>query len=105
MITEKYEDTGKFFGEVDGMVMEMLVNSDVYKRVRVVDYQAVCYQPVSKSNFASILRTPLAHLGGLFNWVVAQFAWMLLQLNVHAYFNPDFSSVLASSKLIDDNTD
>lgn len=57
LVSEKHEDTGKFFGEVDGMVMEMLVNSDVYKRVRVVDYQAVCYQPVAKTNFASVLST------------------------------------------------
>lgn len=41
---------GRFFGEIDGMVMEMLVNSDVYKRVRIVDHQAVCFQPVNKAS-------------------------------------------------------
>jgi voltage-dependent calcium channel alpha-2/delta-3 len=57
LISEKHEHTGRFFGEIDGMVMEMLVNSDVYKRVRVVDYQAVCFQPLSKTNFGNFLRT------------------------------------------------
>jgi hypothetical protein len=47
---------GKFFGEIDGMVMEMLVNSDVYKRVKVIDYQGVCFQPVFKSSHGSFLR-------------------------------------------------
>ncbi|XP_035715688.1 voltage-dependent calcium channel subunit alpha-2/delta-4 isoform X3 [Folsomia candida] len=50
LISEKRGETGRFFGEIDGMVMEMLVNSDVYKRVRIVDHQAVCFQPVNKAS-------------------------------------------------------
>jgi len=57
LISERHEDTGRFFGEVDGTVMEMLVNSDVYRKVKVVDYQAVCFNPVSRTNFGNFLRT------------------------------------------------
>ncbi|CAL8108692.1 unnamed protein product [Orchesella dallaii] len=95
LVSENHEDTGKFFGEVDGMVMEMLVNSDVYKRVRVVDYQAVCLQAVAKTNFASVLSTPLTHVTSLFNWFIAHLAWVILQLNLHSIVNPDYASVLA----------
>ena len=42
LVSEEDKETGLFFGTVNAMVMEMLVNSDVYKRLRVYDYQGVC---------------------------------------------------------------
>ncbi|ODM90179.1 Voltage-dependent calcium channel subunit alpha-2/delta-4, partial [Orchesella cincta] len=49
----------EIFWELNGMVMESLVASDVYKRVRVVDYQAVCLQATARTSFANALSTPL----------------------------------------------
>ncbi|ODM90180.1 Voltage-dependent calcium channel subunit alpha-2/delta-4 [Orchesella cincta] len=86
---------GKFFGELNGMVMESLVESDVYKRVRVVDYQAVCLQATARTSFANVLSTPVTHLKTLFNWFISHLAWMILQLNLHSIVNPDFPSVFA----------
>lgn len=53
---------GKFFGEIDGMVMEMLVKSEIYKQVHVVDYQATCFHPVSRSSLANILLSVIIQL-------------------------------------------
>ena len=44
IISEKKEDTGKFFGEIRGNIMESLVAETIYRRVHMYDYQAVCFR-------------------------------------------------------------
>lgn len=36
--------------------MEQMVNHDIYKRVRVVDYQAMCLHLFGKSSFGILLQ-------------------------------------------------
>lgn len=35
-------DTGRFFGEIEGAIMEVMVNEGVYRRITVYDYQGLC---------------------------------------------------------------
>lgn len=35
-------DTGKFFGEVEGAVMEVMVKEQIFDRITVYDYQGLC---------------------------------------------------------------
>jgi hypothetical protein len=55
-----FYNSGRFFGEVHGEIMEQLTNHDIYKRVRVVDYQAICFHLYSKS-FGFILQNVSKH--------------------------------------------
>lgn len=57
IVSESLKDTGKFFGEVQGNIMEMMVQEDLYKRIRVFDYQAVCFREDGIKNKASFLLT------------------------------------------------
>lgn len=57
VVSELLKDTGKFFGEVQGNVMEMMVQEDLYKRIRMFDYQAVCFREDSLKNKAPFLVT------------------------------------------------
>ncbi|OTF77455.1 hypothetical protein BLA29_003098 [Euroglyphus maynei] len=38
----KTSDVGKFFGQIDGDILDELINSGVYQRVHLYDYQAIC---------------------------------------------------------------
>ncbi|KAH9520918.1 Voltage-dependent calcium channel subunit alpha-2/delta-4 [Dermatophagoides farinae] len=38
----KTNDVGKFFGQIDGDILEELVTSGIYQRVHLYDYQAIC---------------------------------------------------------------
>jgi hypothetical protein len=56
-VSESLKDTGKFFGEVQGNIMEIMVQEDLYRRIRVFDYQAVCFREDGIKNKAPFLFT------------------------------------------------
>ena len=57
VISKDIEQTGRFFGEIDGTIMDSLVYYEVYQRIRVYDYQAVCLDHIGYSGSSSILLT------------------------------------------------
>lgn len=57
IIAENKADTGKFFGEVDGTILESLVQSGVYKRIKIYDYQAICLETEGDGSSSSIIMT------------------------------------------------
>lgn len=54
---EKEKDAGKFFGEVKGSIMHSLVKEGVFERIRIFDYQAVCFKSAPSKNAGSSLFT------------------------------------------------
>lgn len=42
IISENNEHTGRFFGQIDGTIMDSLVQDRIYKKVAVYDYQGAC---------------------------------------------------------------
>lgn len=55
--SEAIGETGKFFGEVEGNVMNALVNEKVFRKVHIIDYQAICIHASEDTNRASFLTT------------------------------------------------
>ncbi|XP_067204326.1 voltage-dependent calcium channel subunit alpha-2/delta-3 isoform X2 [Linepithema humile] len=69
-------DAGKFFGEIRGPIMNSLVKDGVYERIRIFDYQAVCFKNAQTNNAANILLTPWKHLQKAVFWLVSQITWV-----------------------------
>jgi len=42
ILSESTEHTGRFFGQIDGTIMDSLVQDRIYRRVALMDYQGVC---------------------------------------------------------------
>ncbi|CAK9822577.1 Voltage-dependent calcium channel subunit alpha-2/delta-3 [Anthophora retusa] len=72
---EDESDAGKFFGELRGPIMSSLVKEGVFERIRIFDYQAVCFKATSTSNDANILLTPWKNAQKMISWLVGQAAW------------------------------
>jgi len=52
-------DTGKFFGTINGPIMNMMVADNIYKKIKIFDYQGVCFKGEDEddSNSSSFLYT------------------------------------------------
>ncbi|KAK0182558.1 hypothetical protein PV327_000684, partial [Microctonus hyperodae] len=72
IVAESESDTGKFFGEVRGPIMNSLVYDGIYDKIRIFDYQAVCFKSSQTSNDGNILLTPWKHIKRAFSWIIAE---------------------------------
>lgn len=72
---EDETDVGKFFGEVRGPIMSSLVRDGVFERIRIFDYQAVCFKSSQTNNAGNILLNPWKHFQKALSWMIGQAAW------------------------------
>ncbi|KAF2364718.1 Voltage-dependent calcium channel alpha-2/delta subunit conserved region [Trinorchestia longiramus] len=87
--SEEDANTGRFFGEIEGTIMNSLVMSDVYNKVKVFDYQAVCLDIVREGSMASILLTPLQLINWTVKWLAANFFWVMVQTQLYQLWDPN----------------
>nr|XP_012134761.1 PREDICTED: voltage-dependent calcium channel subunit alpha-2/delta-3 isoform X3 [Megachile rotundata] len=74
IISERHEHTGKFFGEIDGTIMDSLVQDRIYRKVTVTDYQGRCSPQESHQSKASRISDSVATsiaIFGNFLWNMA----------------------------------
>ncbi|XP_022821817.1 voltage-dependent calcium channel subunit alpha-2/delta-3 isoform X1 [Spodoptera litura] len=89
ILSEDVSQTGRFFGQVDGTIMDSLVQDRIYKKVVVHDHQGRC--PDSRNSFSgdghkvSPLK-PLSWLGGYLTSLLA--VWFPLWEPVRARARP-----------------
>ena len=55
MVSEDITTTGKSFGEVDDNAMNMLINKQVFRKIHIFDYQAICFQEDGRKSDASFM--------------------------------------------------
>ncbi|XP_034941199.1 voltage-dependent calcium channel subunit alpha-2/delta-4 isoform X2 [Chelonus insularis] len=89
IISERHEHTGKFFGEIDGTIMDSLVQDRIYRKVTVIDYQGVCppqesYLSAAPSTISgSIVKTIVSMIGLIWS--------SILKLNLYEAISPAFA--------------
>lgn len=82
VVSEVHEQTGKFFGEIDNTLFESMVQGNIYRRVQLYDYQAICIDIITPSGPASFLRTPLRQIGNICYWMWSKIIWFLVHTNI-----------------------
>ncbi|XP_050730023.1 voltage-dependent calcium channel subunit alpha-2/delta-3-like isoform X15 [Eriocheir sinensis] len=87
--SENEDDTGKFFGTLEGTIMESLVQSEVYKRIQIHDYQAVCLDSQDEPSMGSILTTPIQMVKWLGNWIMGNIFWVLVKTQLYTLWDPN----------------
>ena len=110
VISEDKVHTGKFFGEVDGTILESLIQHNIYRPIRIFDYQAICLEPEDDGSSARSLLSvsreslilelsmltdcvfqPLRFLGLAMNYIISQVAYWIVQLEIRMLWNPDWT--------------
>lgn len=56
-MSERENDTGKFFGELEGAVVESMVELNIFKVITVYDLQALCSEEQEKKSCGDSLWT------------------------------------------------
>nr|CAD7409036.1 unnamed protein product [Timema poppensis] len=72
VVSENLNDTGRFFGEIEGAVMEAMKIEKIFRKIPIWDYQALR------------LDEPLYHLGWLIQWVIGEMIWLFYQTSLLA---------------------
>lgn len=82
ILSEKYEQTGLFFGQADGTIMDSLVQDGIYKRVPMYDQQGVCEDSkVNDSDSASMMK-PWQPLFWLIKWFLSHTFWLIANMQI-----------------------
>ncbi|CAB1432082.1 unnamed protein product [Pleuronectes platessa] len=87
LVTEEHSQTGLFFGEVEGAVMNKLLQMGSFKRITLYDYQAQCKEYAGSSDSARTLADPFT----VVKWLLTELVIFLLEFNLYSWWNVDLS--------------
>ena len=65
IVSDKETQTGKFFGEVDGTILDSLIQHQIYRKIEIYDYQAICLESEDDGSPANFLSNPFRMVQGI----------------------------------------
>nr|XP_043879040.1 voltage-dependent calcium channel subunit alpha-2/delta-3 isoform X2 [Solea senegalensis] len=87
LVSEEHVQTGLFFGEVEGVVMNKLLQMGSFKRITLYDYQALCKEYAGSSDSARTLSDPFT----VVKMLLTELVIFLLEFNLYSWWNVDLS--------------
>ncbi|XP_031619026.1 voltage-dependent calcium channel subunit alpha-2/delta-3-like [Contarinia nasturtii] len=88
ILSNDSDDTGRFFGEVQGKAMKTLVDLNIFKAITVYDFQAICKIKLEENpsgSFANIISTPLQLLKRALQWMMTETILTMSNFNLWAH--------------------
>ncbi|XP_023705860.1 voltage-dependent calcium channel subunit alpha-2/delta-3 isoform X6 [Cryptotermes secundus] len=82
ILSESADHTGKFFGQIDGTIMDSLVQDRIYKKVAVYDYQGACLDQKSPYSDDATRPSALQPFRWLLQWAFSRVVWLAMQINL-----------------------
>nr|CAD7570715.1 unnamed protein product [Timema californicum] len=105
ILSESAEHTGRFFGHIDGTIMDSLVQDKIYKKVAVFDYQGACSD--TKSHYSDAASTlefqPTVPVRWFLQWLFGHFLWLAVQTNLYQLWAPEWASANEDGPLYPDD--
>ncbi|KAI5752192.1 hypothetical protein M8J77_014740 [Diaphorina citri] len=84
ILSEKYEQTGLFFGQADGTIMDSLVQDGIYKRVPMYDNQGVCEDSKANDSDSARLLKPWEPIYWIIQCLLSHTFWLITNLQIIA---------------------
>ncbi|XP_051531450.1 voltage-dependent calcium channel subunit alpha-2/delta-3 [Myxocyprinus asiaticus] len=85
LVSEDTSQTNLFFGEVEGAVMNKLLQMGSFKKINLYDYQALCKEYAGSSDSARNLLDPFTAV----KWLLTELVIFLLEFNLYSWWNYD----------------
>ncbi|RZF42727.1 hypothetical protein LSTR_LSTR017302, partial [Laodelphax striatellus] len=93
ILSEKAEQTGMFFGQADGTIMDSLVQDGIYKKISIMDHQGACVDTKSNMNRGSYsCSKPWQPLAWFARWLFGHLIWLSMQFHLTPLWEPHFTS-------------
>ncbi|XP_064422513.1 voltage-dependent calcium channel subunit alpha-2/delta-3 [Latimeria chalumnae] len=91
LVSENYYETGIFFGEVEGAVMNKLLAMGSFKRINLYDYQAMCRTTIDSSDSAHKLLDPYYAFLAAVKWIMTELVLFLLEFSLCSWWHSDLA--------------
>ncbi|KAM4650370.1 voltage-dependent calcium channel subunit alpha-2/delta-3 [Discoglossus pictus] len=91
LVSEDYRQTGNFFGEVEGAVMNKLLTMGSFKRITLYDYQAMCRINKESIDSAHSLLDPYRAFFAAVKWMMTELILFLVEFNLCSWWNSGHS--------------
>nr|XP_045758148.1 voltage-dependent calcium channel subunit alpha-2/delta-3 [Mirounga angustirostris] len=92
LVSEDYTQTGDFFGEVEGAVMNKLLTMGSFKRITLYDYQAMCRANKDSSDGARGLLDPYNAFLAAVKWIMTELVLFLVEFNLCSWWHSDMTA-------------
>ncbi|KAJ8265190.1 hypothetical protein COCON_G00142890 [Conger conger] len=92
LVSEDYSQTGMFFGEAEGAVMNKLLIMGSFKRVTLYDYQAICKIFAESSDSAHSLLDPYFYFFAAVKWIMTELVIFLVEFNLYSWWYSDLTA-------------
>ncbi|XP_059712381.1 voltage-dependent calcium channel subunit alpha-2/delta-3 isoform X5 [Haemorhous mexicanus] len=92
LVSEDYQQTGYFFGEVEGAVMNKLLTMGSFKRITLYDYQAMCRTNKESSDSAHSLLDPYNAFFAAVKWIMTELVLFLVEFNLCSWWHSDLTA-------------
>ena len=63
-------------------IYQVFVQMEIFKKIKIFDYQAICLETAQDGSAADILLTPFKLIFWMFNWILSQVAYTLIRMEV-----------------------
>ncbi|XP_065166775.1 voltage-dependent calcium channel subunit alpha-2/delta-3-like [Atheta coriaria] len=90
LISPTLDNTGKFFGEVEGAVMHSMLVENLFEEIKVYDFQGLCFNESAKSSDVGRLVTPGNLILSLINGLFANILWFFMRTQLYHMWDPNF---------------
>uniref|UniRef100_G1T3K7 Calcium voltage-gated channel auxiliary subunit alpha2delta 3 n=1 Tax=Oryctolagus cuniculus TaxID=9986 RepID=G1T3K7_RABIT len=92
LVSEDYMQTGDFFGEIEGAVMNKLLSMGSFKRITLYDYQAMCRANKESSDGARGLLDPYNAFLSAVKWIMTELVLFLVEFNLCSWWHSDLTA-------------
>ncbi|XP_051807550.1 voltage-dependent calcium channel subunit alpha-2/delta-4-like [Acanthochromis polyacanthus] len=90
VLSKERNEVGRFFGEVDGSVMASLIRMEMFKKVSLFDYQAMCKNSHHHASSARPLLSPFYGIVAVIRWLFSNALMFLLDFNFCGLWHSDY---------------
>ncbi|XP_058855877.1 voltage-dependent calcium channel subunit alpha-2/delta-3-like isoform X1 [Acipenser ruthenus] len=105
LVSEDFSQTGIFFGEVEGAVMNKLLQMGSFKRVTLYDYQAICKIYAESSDSAHSLLDPYFAFFAAVKWILTELVIFLVEFNLYSWWYSDLTVKAQRAMLVPCDTE